>query len=47
MKTKVYYETPVLNEVEFNQEGILCASERQGGIDQLQETHDWSGMWNN
>ena len=46
MKTKVYYETPVLSELELAQEGVLCSSEREGGIDQLQDKYDWSDMWN-
>ena len=47
MDKKVFYVTPALNEVEFNQEGVLCTSEKEGQIDQLEEGPDWSDMWNN
>lgn len=47
MNKKVFYVAPALNEVEFNQEGVLCASERGGQIDQLHQIYDWSDMWNN
>ncbi len=47
MDKKVFYVTPALNEVEFNQEGVLCTSVSDGQIDQLKEGPDWSDMWNN
>jgi hypothetical protein len=47
MDKKVFYVTPDLSEVEFNQEGVLCSSERNGQIDQLENKYDWSDMWNN
>lgn len=47
MDKKVFYVTPDLSEVEFNQEGVLCTSESDGQIDQLKEGPDWSDMWNN
>lgn len=48
MIIKDFYVSPVSMEVEISLEGILCASERGGGIDQLNEKpeHDWSDMWN-
>lgn len=46
MEKKVFYVSPVLEELEIAQEGVLCSSERNGGIDQLNEI-DWSGIWNN
>ena len=46
MNKKNFYETPAVKDVEFASEGILCSSERQGGIDQLEEKYDWSEMWN-
>ena len=46
MDRKVFYVSPDLKEVELNLEGVLCASERDGEIDQLVEK-DWSeGLWN-
>lgn len=47
MDRKVFYVTPDLREVEFNQEGVLCTSEGSGQIDQLNDKYDWSDMWNN
>lgn len=47
MDKKLFYETPYLKEVEFNQEGVLCTSERGGSIDDLNPKYDWSDMWNN
>ena len=46
MNSKLFYETPVLTEVELEQEGVLCSSDRNGGIDPLDPGHDWSDMWN-
>ena len=47
MKRKEFYVAPEINEVEFDPEGVLCSSERNAiGIDQLEEGHDWSDMWN-
>ena len=46
MKSKVFYLAPAIREVEFEQEGVLCSSERNGGIDSLKEGHDWSDRWN-
>lgn len=46
MNKKVFYVTPDINMVEYTSEGVLCASERYGGIDQLEEKYDWSDMWN-
>ena len=46
MNKKVNYETPVINELEFVNEGLLCSSEQNGGIDQLEDGYDWSDMWN-
>ena len=45
MNKKFFYQTPDINEVELNNEGILCASERNGEIDQLESKYDWSDMW--
>lgn len=47
MNKKSFYVTPNIKDVEFTSEGILCSSECQGGIDQLEEKYDWSDMWNN
>ncbi len=47
MDKRDFYVTPRLDEVEFKQEGVLCASERGGEIDQLETKYDWSDMWNN
>ena len=47
MNKKNFYTTPYIKEVGFASEGILCSSERSGGIDQLEEKYDWSDMWNN
>ena len=47
MNSKEFYLTPVITEVEFEQEGVLCSSERNAtGIDPLNPGHDWSDMWN-
>lgn len=46
MDRKVFYVSPDLKEVELMQEGVLCASERTGGIDDLSPRYDWSDMWN-
>lgn len=46
MNKKVFYETPELIEQEFVSEGVLCSSDRLGGIDQLENGPDWSDMWN-
>ena len=46
MDRKVVYVSPDLKEVELYQEGVLCASQGSGTIDQLTEK-DWSeGLWN-
>lgn len=47
MDKKVFYVAPDLTEVEINLEGVLCASDRKGQIDELLEGPDWSDMWNN
>lgn len=46
MNKKENYVTPEVNELELSTEGFLCSSERNGGIDQLEEGLDWSDMWN-
>ena len=46
MNIKDLYVSPVSMQVEINQEGVLCASVRDGGIDQLDNKYDWSDMWN-
>ena len=47
MNSKEFYVTPVITEVELEQEGVLCSSERNGtGIDPLNPGQDWSDMWN-
>ena len=47
MTKKFNYETPVMEKLELVQEGVLCSSERNGGIDLLNPTIDWSDIWNN
>ncbi len=48
MNKKVYYETPVANELELRSEGVLCSSDKLGGIDNLTPGNDWSDdLWNN
>ena len=46
MNIKEFYVTPAIIEVELEQEGVLCSSDRTGGIDQLTPGNDWSDMWN-
>ncbi len=47
MNSKEFYLTPTIIEVELEQEGVLCSSERNGtGIDPLNPGQDWSDMWN-
>ena len=46
MKSKVFYETPELYELELEQEGILCLSDADGGINPLTPNHDWSNLFN-
>ena len=46
MNKKVNYETPEVRELEFANEGVLCSSDRNGGIDNLTPGQDWSDMWN-
>lgn len=47
MDKKVFYVAPDLTEVAINLEGVLCASDRKGQIDQLEEKYDWgSDFWN-
>lgn len=46
MDRKVFYVAPALTEVEINLEGVLCASDRKGQIDQLEDTYDWADdLW--
>jgi hypothetical protein len=48
MIKKVNYESPLINELEFVSEGVLCSSDREGGIDNLTPGNDWSDdLWNN
>ena len=47
MDMKTLYFSPELREIELNQEGVLCTSERGGSIDDLNPKYDWSDMWNN
>ena len=47
MDVKVFYVAPEVNIVELKSEGVLCASQRDGQIDQLEFKYDWSDMWNN
>lgn len=48
MEKKVFYVSPVLEELEIAQEGVLCSSDRNGGIDKLTVGPDWSEeLWNN
>lgn len=47
MDVKVFYVAPEVNMVELKPEGVLCASQRDGQIDQLEVKYDWSDMWNN
>ena len=42
MNKKVFYVTPCINEVELDLEGVLCASDKNGQIDQLNNKYDWS-----
>lgn len=46
MDKKVFYVAPYLTEVELNHEGVLCASDRNGQIDQLEDKYDWADdLW--
>lgn len=46
MDKKVFYVAPDLTEVEINLEGVLCASDRNGQIDQLEDKYDWADdLW--
>ena len=47
MDKKLFYSSPELREIEFTQEGVLCTSQRDGSIDDLNPKYDWSDMWNN
>jgi len=48
MNKKIFYVTPDLKEVVLEQEGLLCASEREGNIDPLNPKYDWSDdLWGN
>lgn len=46
MDMKTLYFSPELREIELNQEGVLCSSDRDGSIDNLTPGPDWSDMWN-
>lgn len=46
MDKKVFYVAPDLTEVELNHEGVLCASDRNGQIDQLEDKYYWADdLW--
>lgn len=46
MNKKVNYETPAVKEMEFVNEGVLCSSDRSGGIDDLKTVYDWADdLW--
>ena len=47
MSKKNFYETPCFKEVEFDLKAVLCTSEREAEIDQLEQAYNWSDMWNN
>lgn len=48
MNKKNFYVSPDLKEVVIDQEGVLCASEKGGSIDQLNESYDWADqLWGN
>lgn len=47
MDKKVFYAAPELVVLGFKPEAVICASERNGNIDQLNEKYDWSDMWDN
>lgn len=44
---KMFYVTPYVETIELNAEGVLCASQTDGLIDQLNGKYDWSDelMW--
>jgi len=46
MKHTGLFIAPELKELELNAEAVLCTSERDGSIEQLEEAYDWSSdMW--
>ena len=46
MDKKVTYVAPQLETLELKTEGILCASQGDGQIDQLNNKYDWSeDLW--
>lgn len=48
MIKKVNYETPLAKELELVSEGVLCSSDKEGGIDDLTPGNNWSDdLWNN
>ena len=48
MNKKIFYVSPDLKEVVIDQEGVLCTSDRDGGIDPLEKKYDWSDeLWGN
>ena len=48
MIKKVNYECPLAKELEFVTEGVLCSSDREGGINNLNPGNDWSDdLWYN
>lgn len=48
MNKKDFYVAPEVKELEIVAEGVLCSSDRNGGIDDLTPGHDWSDdLWNN